>query len=98
MNVTPVVQGRPILRCAKCGSPRNVELHHICGRRHVVWITIPLCREHHVRLTVAIRQAGIDMRYTSDTAERLRRARQAIYVCLYFLDEPFTANPRSTEA
>jgi hypothetical protein len=95
MSTTPEVQGRRILRCAKCGSPQNVELHHIAGRNHVVWITIPLCREHHVRLTVAIQQAGIDMRYTSDTAERLRRARRAIYVCLWLLDDAVTANPRS---
>ena len=75
------------LRCAKCGSPQSVELHHLGGRNHIVWITIPLCRDHHIRLTVAIRQAGIDMRYTRDEAERLRRARQAIYLCLWFLDD-----------
>jgi hypothetical protein len=48
---------------------------------------MPLCQKHHVTLTIAIRRAGIDMRYTSDEAERLRRARQAIYVCLWFLEE-----------
>jgi hypothetical protein len=48
---------------------------------------IPLCQKHHVMLTIAIRRAGIDMRYTSDERERLRRTRQAIYVCLWFLDE-----------
>jgi predicted DNA-binding protein YlxM (UPF0122 family) len=48
---------------------------------------IPLCQKHHVALTIALRRAGIDMHYTSDVAERLRRARQAIYVCLWFLDD-----------
>jgi hypothetical protein len=80
-------QRRRTLRCAKCGSIHNVELHHIGGRNHVAWITIPLCQKHHVELTIAIRRAGIDMRYTSDKAERLRRARLTIYVCLWFLDD-----------
>jgi len=75
------------LRCAKCTSARNVELHHIGGRKHVAWLMIPLCQQHHLKLTIAIRRAGIDMRYTSDKAERLRRARKTIYVCLWFLDE-----------
>jgi hypothetical protein len=81
------VRRRLTLRCAKCGSAHSVELHHIGGRNHVAWITIPLCREHHVQLTMAIQRAGIDMRYTSDKVDRLRRARRAIYVCLWFLDE-----------
>lgn len=91
-------QRAQILRCAKCGSSRNVELHHIGGRNHVAWITIPLCQDHHMRLTAAIQQAGIDMRYTSDKPERLRRARQAIYACLWFLDEESRINPRSTKS
>jgi hypothetical protein len=64
-----------------------VEWHHIGGRNHVAWFMIPLCQKHHVALTIALRRAGIDMHYTSDVAERLRRARQAIYVCLWFLDD-----------
>ena len=63
-----------------------MELHHIGGRNHVAWFLIPLCQKHHVALTIAIRRAGIDMEYTPDATERLRRARQAIYVCLWFLD------------
>ena len=64
----------------------DVELHHIGGRNHVAWFTIPLCQRFHVELTTAILRAGVDMRYTRDEEERLRRARQAIYVCLWFLD------------
>jgi hypothetical protein len=48
---------------------------------------IPLCRKHHTAVTIELRRAGIDMRYTGDETERLRRARRAIYVCLWFLDE-----------
>ncbi len=43
------------------------------------------CQRHHVELTSLILRAGVDMRYTRDEEERLRRARQAIYVCLWFL-------------
>jgi hypothetical protein len=78
---------RQTLRCAKCGSSHDLEMHHIGGRNHVVWLMIPLCRKHHIELTVAIRRAGIDLRYTSDKTERLRRARKAIYVCLWFLED-----------
>jgi len=91
MSVSPRQPTRTLpqqrLRCARCGSSDNVELHHIGGRNHVAWFMIPLCQKHHVALTIAIRRAGIDMRYTRDEAERLRRARRAIYVCLWFLDE-----------
>jgi transposase-like protein len=94
MKTASDVKNRQTPRCVLCGSDRNVEVHHIAGRNHVAWIMIPLCRAHHVRLTIAIRQAGIDMRYTSDPAERLRRARQAIYACLWFLDE---VNPEGAQ-
>lgn len=87
-RVTPHSSNRrQAIRCSKCGSSHNVEMHHIGGRNHVVWLMIPLCNKHHVELTLAIQQAGIDMRYTSDKIERLRRARKTIYVCLWFLED-----------
>jgi hypothetical protein len=75
------------LRCTICGSTKQVEQHHVGGRNHVVWFTIPLCREHHVKLTRYIEVAGVDMRYTPDRRTRLRRARKAICMLLWFLDE-----------
>jgi hypothetical protein len=74
------------LRCTICGSTDQVEKHHVGGRNHVVWFTISLCRHHHVKLTAYIAAAGIDMRYTPDRLTRIRRARQAIYMLLWFLD------------
>jgi hypothetical protein len=74
------------LRCTICESTNHVERHHVGGRNHVVWFTILLCREHHVKLTHYIEAAGIDMRYTPDRLIRLRRARQAICMLLWFLD------------
>ena len=70
-----------------CGSNKNVELHHVGGRNHVVWFLVPLCRDHHVELTLMIQQAGVDMRYTPDAAERMRRARLATYIFLWFVDK-----------
>ena len=74
------------LRCTICESTDHVERHHVGGRNHVVWFTILLCREHHVKLTRYIEAAGVDMRYTPDRLERLRRARQAIRMLEWLLD------------
>jgi len=82
------------LRCTICGSTDQVEKHHVGGRNHVVWFTIPLCRKHHVKLTAYIAAAGVDMRYSPDRPTRFRRARQAICMLLWFLDmqeEEFTS-------
>jgi hypothetical protein len=74
------------LHCTICGSTKQVERHHAGGRNHIAWFTILLCREHHVRLTRYIEAAGVDMRYTPDRMERLRRARQAIRMLGWLLD------------
>jgi hypothetical protein len=73
-------------RICLCGTTQNVELHHVGGRNHVVWFLVPLCREHHLQLTVMLQRGGVDMRYTPDRAERMRRARLATYVFLWFID------------
>jgi hypothetical protein len=75
------------LRCAFCGSTDQVERHHLGGRFHVAWCTMPLCLKHHARLTAALRLGTVDMRYTSDKRERLRRARQAAMMFLWMLGE-----------
>jgi hypothetical protein len=73
-------------RICVCGSARNVELHHVGGKNHVVWFLVPLCREHHFQLTLMLQRAGVDMRYTPDKCERMRRTRLATYVFLWFID------------
>jgi hypothetical protein len=75
------------LRCVLCGSSNQVERHHIGGQNHIAWFTVPLCRKHHLELTTALSRAGVDMRYTPDVRERLRRARQATLVFLWMLGE-----------
>src|SRR5437867_4120261 len=81
------------LRCALCGSSDRVQRHHLGARNHAPFFTIPLCWEHHKRVTAAIQQmgrqmGGIDlMKYTSDISERARRARLAAYVFLWFIED-----------
>ena len=76
-----------VRRCAICGSTKGVEEHHLGGPNHAAFFKIPLCRSHHEAVTIAIHRAGVNMKYTSDKAERLRRARMAAYVFLWFIDE-----------
>jgi len=73
------------LKCL-CGSGKDVEWHHLGGKNHVFWFCAPLCRGHHAELTAMLQRAGVEMRYTSDPDERMRRARLATYVFLWFLD------------
>ena len=73
--------------CVLCGNGQDIELHHVGGRNHVPWFTVPLCRDHHVKLTALIHQAGIDMRYVSNEQERISTVRQAVYVFLWMLEE-----------
>lgn len=73
--------------CVLCGGTDDVENHHLGGRNHVAWFTTPLCRKDHLRVTAALRQAGIDMSYAPNTRERLARARKAIAVFSWMLEE-----------
>src|SRR5262245_23120192 len=78
---------RKRLHCALCGSTEHVELHHIGGRFHLAWFIVPLCRSHHLRITAMLRAAGVDMRYTSDVQERIRRVRRALLVFQWLIEE-----------
>ena len=88
MIAKPRKTERQNLRCAICGSSKDVQRHHLGCRNHAPYFTIPLCRKHHESVTALIRMAETDVeRYTSDKAERLRRARLAAYVFLVFVDQ-----------
>jgi hypothetical protein len=73
--------------CVQCGSSGDIEHHHAGGRNHVPWFTVPFCRKHHVRLTAAIRLAGVNMSFTSNNRVRLLRALMAIVVLFWTLLE-----------
>jgi hypothetical protein len=70
-----------------CGRTDGVENHHVGGRNHVAWFTVPLCQKHHLRLTRAILNAEIDMRFTTNIRERFSRARMANQLFLWTLEE-----------
>ena len=62
-------------------------MNHIAGRNFIAWLTMPFCYEHHSRFHVQVQQAGIDLRYTDNPAERFRRAFAVIKICEWMLLE-----------
>lgn len=70
--------------CVICGNRSNTERHHVGGRKHLVWLTAPLCRDHHDQLHRLLKTAGVDLEYTRDPVERLIRATKAIsiFMCM----------------
>jgi hypothetical protein len=68
--------------CVLCGSTKDVEHHHIGGRNHLAWATIPLCRSHHRQCHLLMENVGVDLDYTPDQLERLIRAAKAITIIL----------------
>lgn len=69
------------LRCVICGTSRGVEKNHAGGKNHVAWFRMPLCLLHHRQFHILLVNAGVDLEYTSDKRERLRRAMKAIMIC-----------------
>jgi hypothetical protein len=70
-----------------CGTRSTVERHHVGGRKHLVWLTAPLCRIHHNRLHRLLKTAGVDLEYTGDPVERLIRATKAISIFMCMVQE-----------
>ena len=76
-----------VRRCALCSSRKNVQGNHIGGRNHLGWITIPFCGNCHLRFHTLARQAGLQLEYTDDPIERLRRALAFIRICDWMILE-----------
>jgi hypothetical protein len=74
-------------RCFICGSQEHLERHHLGGRSHFPYFTITLCRFHHRELTHHITWAKVDMRYTRNKIERLRRALLAYSVFHWYMSK-----------
>lgn len=70
--------------CILCGNINGIENHHIGGRNHLAWVTIPLCRKHHRQCHALLENAEVDLNHTADSHERLIRASKAItiFLCL----------------
>jgi hypothetical protein len=74
-------------RCWKCGTADNIERHHARGRHHDPTYVVPFCREHHAEVHRALENAGVDLRFTSDHKERLRRSWMAFIILQWYLVE-----------
>ena len=74
-------------QCVICESTLQVEVNHLGGRNHVAWFTMPFCKKHHDRFHLLVRQAGIDLSFTDDPIERIRRALCAIKIAEWMLLE-----------
>jgi hypothetical protein len=71
--------------CVICGSRRNLQWHHIGGKKHLAWVMMPLCGDHHEQCHRLMK--SVDLQYTSDTVERLIRASIAITIFLCIVQE-----------
>ena len=71
----------------------QIEKHHVAGRNHDPELTSPLCLACHAQATENLRRSGVDMRYTRDRVERVRRALKAAAVFLRMLAEALCVGP-----
>ncbi len=74
-------------RCVICGS-EDIERNHVGGRNHVAWFTMPFCRsKHHPQFHALVTAAGINLEYTPDPRERLRRGIEACLLAIWILTQ-----------
>ena len=81
------VRAKARAHCVLCGSSKEIEHNHVGGRNHLAWFTIPVCRKHHAQFHALLRNAGVDLEYTSDPRERLLRALKSCIVFQWMLME-----------
>jgi CRISPR/Cas system-associated protein Cas10 (large subunit of type III CRISPR-Cas system) len=93
MDETPIQTARRLSRreeqdrCTICGRKLPIEMHHVAGRNFDAELTGPLCKACHAQVTENLRRANVDMRYTPDSVERVRRSLKATAVFLRMLAE-----------
>jgi hypothetical protein len=93
MDEHPIRTARRLTRreqqslCLQCGRQIKIENHHVAGERHDRALTVPLCQACHAQTTENLRRADVDMRFTPDSVERVRRALKATAVFLRMLAE-----------
>ena|SRR5215469_4134983 len=76
-----------VKRCMLCGSTRNVQGNHLGGQQHLACFTMPFCDRCHQLFHAMVDRAGIDLTYTPDPIERIRRALAAIKIAEWMLLE-----------
>jgi hypothetical protein len=86
-----------IKRCVLCGSTRNVQANHLGGRCHLAWFTMPFCSECHLLFHEMVKRASVDLSYTYDPIERIRRALAAIKIAEWMLLEQLKKRVTQTQ-
>ena len=76
-----------VAHCVLCGRPGQIEMNHLGGQNHLACFRMPFCIECHVRFHAMVRQADINLEFTSDKVERIRRALAAIKIGEWMLLE-----------
>jgi 5-methylcytosine-specific restriction endonuclease McrA len=93
ISETPIETARRLRRrkdqhlCLQCGRRIQTEDHHPAGRQHDPQFTTALCQACHGQATEMLRRAGVDMRYTASSIERVVRSLKATAVFLLSLAE-----------
>jgi len=64
-----------------------VQDNHLGGRQLLAAFTMPFCDVCHPLFHAMVDRAGIDLRYTEDRVERVRRALAAIKIAEWMLLE-----------
>jgi hypothetical protein len=78
---------RELTLCALCGKPGRIEMNHVGGRQHLALFLMPFCIECHNRFHAVLRTYGVDLEFTADNVERIRRALAAIKIGEWMLLE-----------
>ncbi len=86
-----------VRRCVRCGRTRTVEEHHVGGRNHIAWFTMPCCRECHEKFHVDLGRAGVNLQFTRSVKLRLIRAMQAALVFIWMLLDALKRELQSEE-
>jgi hypothetical protein len=81
-------------QCSVCGKIGPIQLNHVGGKNHLAWFMMPFCSPAcHDRFHTLVRQAGINLEFTTDKVERIRRAQAALLVAHYMLNEQLKKRP-----
>jgi len=87
MSVRRISTASELARCVLCGKVGPVEMNHLGGKNHLACFRMPFCIECHVRFHAMLRQSDINLEFTADKVERIRRALAAIKISEWMLLE-----------
>ena len=82
-----------VARCAVCGRTGPIEMNHVGGKNHLGWFRMPFCLKCHARFHSMQRQMEINLEFTQDIVERVRRAQAALMIAQYMVNEQLKKSP-----